>query len=133
MAKDNRRKLGDVGEELAVKVLIESGLEIVERNWRGRSGELDVVAREFAPDYSHDGRERAWLVLIEVRTRRGDQYGTALQSITPRKQAKLRDVAMEYVEFTNWAGPWRIDAVGVQMDRSGRLLSIDHVRHAVMG
>ena len=132
MPKHSRRKLGDVGEELAAKALIEAGLEIVERNWMGSSGELDIVAREIAPDYSHDGRERVWLALVEVRTRRGTQYGTALQSITPRKQAKLREVASEYVESIGWEGPWRIDAVGVQMDDGGRLLAVEHIRHAVM-
>jgi putative endonuclease len=128
-----RRKLGDLGEELAVRRLEEVGFTILARNWRCDAGELDIVGQEIAPDYAQAGVEIPWLVLVEVRTRRGAAFGTALQSITPRKQAKLREVAERYVQAVNWQGPWRIDVIGVQLDRSGRLLAIDHVRHAVGG
>jgi putative endonuclease len=70
-------------------------------------------------------------VLVEVRTRRGTAYGTALESITPRKAARLRQVSQRYVQTTGWSGPWRIDVVGVQMDAQGRLLGVEHIRHAV--
>jgi putative endonuclease len=125
--------LGDAGEELAVKALIGAGFQIVARNWSGSFGEVDIVALDRAPDYTSDGRQVEWLVLVEVRTRRGDRFGTALQSITPQKQAKLRQVAEEYVQTTKWPGPWRIDAVGVQMDGGGRLINIEHIRGAVTG
>lgn len=130
---DRRRKLGDLGEELAVRTLEEAGFTILARNWRCAVGELDIVGQEIAPDYAQAGAEVPWLVLVEVRTRRGTRFGTALQSITPRKQAKLREVAEHYVQAVNWRGPWRIDVVGVQLDQTGRLLAIDHVRHAVAG
>jgi putative endonuclease len=68
---------------------------------------------------------------VEVRTRRGFAYGAALESITPRKAAKMREVAHHYVQALGWNGPWRIDVVGIQMDVQGRLLSIEHIRHAV--
>ena len=42
-----------------------------------------------------------------------------------------REVARHYVQATNWAGPWRIDVVAVQMDGNGRLLAVEHIRHAV--
>ena len=41
------------------------------------------------------------------------------------------EVARHYVQATNWAGPWRIDVVAVQMDGNGRLLAVEHIRHAV--
>jgi putative endonuclease len=72
-----------------------------------------------------------WLVLVEVRTRRGFAYGSALQSITPRKAAKMRQVARHYVRACGWTGPWRLDVVGVQVDRQGQLQSVEHIRHAV--
>ncbi|MBV7331453.1 YraN family protein [Chloroflexi bacterium TSY] len=130
---DQRRKLGATGEALAVRYLTEDGLTILARNWRCPSGELDIVAQESAPDYANEGHIVPWLVLVEVRTRRGTQFGTALQSITPRKQAKLRQVAEEYVRAHEWSGPWRIDVVGIQMNSAGRLEAIDHIRHAVTG
>ncbi len=130
---DARRGLGARGEQIAADALIERGFALVARNWRCPRGELDIVATERAPDFSQGGEIVAWLVAVEVRTRRGTRFGTALQSFTPRKQAKLREVASHYVRETGWRGPWRIDAVAVQMDGAGRLLNVEHVRGAVTG
>lgn len=132
-AGSQRRQLGNTGEDLALQTLTAAGLTILDRNWRCAAGELDLVAQEIAPDFVSGDAHATWLVLVEVRTRRGDTFGTALQAITPRKAAKLRQVAEEYVQSHGWAGPWRIDFVAVQMDRSGRLMAVDHVRHAVTG
>jgi putative endonuclease len=74
-----------------------------------------------------------WLVMVEVRTRRGLRYGSARESVTLQKQAKLREVGAAYVQATGWEGPWRIDVVAVQMDANGRLLAVEHIRHAVTG
>jgi putative endonuclease len=108
-----------------------AGLRIIAANWRCSAGEIDIIAEEDAPDYVRGVASSPWRVIVEVRTRRGDAYGTALQSIGPRKQAKLREVARQYIQATHWAGPWRIDVVAVQMDSHGRLLAIEHIRHAV--
>lgn len=106
-------------------------MTISARNWRCSEGEIDIVAHEIAPDYVHGGAPGNWLVLVEVRTRRGLAYGGALASITPRKAARLRRVARAYIQAHGWDGPWRIDVVGIQMDGQGRLLAVDHIRHAV--
>lgn len=132
-AGSQRRQLGDTGEALALQTLTTAGLTILERNWRCAAGELDIVAQETAPDFVSGNAQATWLVLVEVRTRRGDAYGTARQAITPRKAAKLREVAEHYIQGHNWAGPWRIDFVAVQMDNLGRLLAVEHVRHAITG
>ncbi|GIK72703.1 MAG: UPF0102 protein [Chloroflexota bacterium] len=128
---DPRKQLGHAGEELAARTLQAAGLTIIERNWRCKEGEIDIVAQEMAPDFVRGGELSPWLVLVEVRTRRGLAFGTALESITPRKAAKMRQVAHRYVQARAWTGAWRIDVVGVQMDGQGRLLNIEHIRHAV--
>ncbi len=133
MPRDPRRSLGKTGEDLAAAHLAETGLTILDRNWRCPVGEIDLVAQEMAPDFSRNGEPTPWLVLVEVRTRRGTRFGTALQSVTPRKQAKLREVAEHYVQQQGWTGPWRIDVVAIQMDRQGRLQAVEHIRHAVGG
>ena len=130
-AKDPRRSLGNAGEEIAVRTLQDAGLTVITRNWRCRAGEIDIVAQELGPDFVRGLAAVPWLVIVEVRTRRGDAYGTALQSIVPRKQAKLRQVARTYVRATDWTGPWRIDVVAIQMDGSGKLVTVEHIRHAV--
>jgi putative endonuclease len=133
-AKDrvnDRCFVGKVGEEAAATALAAAGLVIVTRNWRGVHGELDIVAQEIAPDYSRDGTPLPWLVFVEVRTKRSLRYGSGLQSITPRKQAKLRTVAAEYVQVHAWQGPWRIDVVGILLDSMSHVRKLEHVRHAV--
>jgi len=129
----SRQSTGRLGEEIAVRTLREAGLSIVERNWRCPAGELDIVAEETGPDYASGEADAAWLVLVEVRTRSSTRRGTARQAFTPRKQAKLREVAGHYLQEKGWRGPWRIDAVAVQLDRSGREVAVEHIRHAVTG
>jgi putative endonuclease len=130
---DRRRRLGHTGEELAIRTLHSAGLTIIGRNWRCAAGEIDIIAQETAPDFVAGGQMATWLVLVEVRTRRGTHFGTALQSITTRKQAKMREVAAHYIQAHSWRGPWRIDVVAVQMDAQGHLLAVEHIRHAVTG
>ena len=130
---DPRRQLGNRGEELAAHLLAAAGLTLITRNWRCAEGELDIVAHEAAMDWTQGGAMVTWLVLVEVRIRRGDHYGTARQSITARKAAKLRVVAAAYVQSVAWRGPWRIDVVAIQLDGAGRLLTQEHLRHAVTG
>lgn len=132
-AGSQRRQLGNRGEALALQALTAAGLTILTQNWHCPVGELDIVAQEIAPDFASGNPQATWLVLVEVRTRRGDAFGTALQAITPRKAAKLREVAEHYVQQEGWTGPWRIDFVAVQMDKHGHLIAVDHVRHAVTG
>jgi putative endonuclease len=130
---DARRRLGQAGEEMAARLLTESGLKIIERNWRCAAGEIDLVAQEVAPDYALGGALVPWLVIVEVRIRRGDHFGTAKASITPTKQNKVRALAEMYVQATNWQGPWRIDVVAIQLDSQGHMVEKAHVRHAVTG
>lgn len=130
---DPRRKLGTAGEQMAVAHLKTAGLRIIECNWRCVVGELDIIAEETAPDYASGNLAATWLVIVEVRTRRGDRFGTARQSLTPRKQAKLRDLANHYLQACDWQGPWRIDLVAIQMSAQGELQTIEHLRHAVGG
>jgi len=130
-AENPRRSLGQAGEEIALRTLAAAGLTILARNWRCPAGELDIVAQDVAPDYARGDLAAQWLVLVEVRTRRGDRYGTARQSVLGRKEAKLREVARHYVQAAHWEGPWRIDVVAVQMDSRGHLQAVEHIRHAV--
>ena len=110
-----RMNLGKRGEDLATAELERSGYEIVDRNWRCRAGEVDIVAR----------RDDAW-VFFEVRTRRGRNFGTPEESVTPAKQERMTEVALEYLVAHEEEDPdWQMGFVAVEMDRAGRLLRID--------
>lgn len=117
-----RQGLGDAGERLAQQVLGRHGYRIqeVNRSFDGL-GELDIVAQ--------DGD---CLVFVEVRTRRGDSYGTPEDSLTPRKRSRLVSLANAWLEANGAESkPWRIDLVAVEMDRTGRLLRVEIVKNAV--
>ena len=91
------------------------------------------MAQEVAPDYANGGTPAVWLVIVEVRIRRGTRFGTAKASVTRAKQNKVRLLAESYVQASGWQGPWRIDVVAIQLDAQGRMVERSHVRHAVTG
>ncbi|HSN78424.1 MAG TPA: YraN family protein [Anaerolineae bacterium] len=118
---DSRQRLGQAGEQMAADLLAGKGYQIVARNWRsGRSGEIDLVAQ--------DG---SCLVIVEVRTRRGRVYGSAEESVTPRKQARLAALAEAYSAGVGWQGPLRIDVVAISLSGDGRPLEVRHIEDAV--
>ncbi len=110
---DSRRRLGQAGEQMAADLLAGKGYQIVARNWRsGRSGEIDLVAQ--------DGRT---LVIVEVRTRRGQLYGSA--------EARLAALAEAYSASVGWQGPLRIDVVAIALSGDGHMEEIRHIVDAV--
>jgi putative endonuclease len=115
---DGRGDLGRRGESLAAELLRANGLIIVERNFRCRAGEIDVVAL--------DGET---LVFVEVRSRRGDVAGTPFESVDPRKQARVTRVARHFLAARGLADrDVRFDVVGVRFDRDPPAL--EHLRAA---
>ena len=121
--KPDRQTTGRGGEHLAAAWLQAHGYEIVARNWRsGRSGEIDLVARQ-GPR----------LVIVEVRTRHGQRYGSAEESVTPAKQARLAALTEAYCAETGWQGPVRVDVVAITLDPTGAALEIRHIEDAVSG
>ena len=118
---DRRRDLGAAGERLAARYLTIAGYRILARNWRfGSAGELDLVAQ--------DGD---CLVAVEVRTRRGQAFGTPEESVRPAKQSRLAMLAEAYAAQSGWDGPLRIDVIAIHLAPDGRLLRINHLRDAV--
>ncbi len=123
---DPRRRLGALGERLAREHLERAGYEVLERNYRTRRGEIDVIA--FG---------RGALVFCEVKTRiAGGRSGPAgpLEAIGHVKQRRLRVLAREWLSERRGARPaaesLRFDAIGVTMDAHGRLVALEHVEAA---
>ncbi len=82
----NRQRIGDRGEALALRYLAKKGYTLVERNYRTRLGEIDLIVRD-----------KGALVFVEVKLRRGTDFGDPLEAVTPRKQARIRRVAELYL------------------------------------
>lgn len=109
--------LGQQGEQLAANFLAEAGLTVVDRNWRCKEGEIDIVAV--------DGRT---LVICEVKTRSGLRFGTPIEAITRQKAWRLRKLAVLWVNAHGRTfDQIRIDIVGVLRAASGGF-SIEHVK-----
>ncbi len=101
------RSLGTYGERMAARYLRESGLEVLDRNWRCTLGEIDLVAR--------DG---ACLVVCEVKTRRSTSFGSPVEAVDHRKLARLRRLSASWLAERRATPPglaWRVDAVRVDV------------------
>lgn len=124
MSQANRR-LGQWGERQARLHLEAKGYTVIANNFRCRAGEIDIVARQSDE-----------LVFIEVKTRRGDAFGKGEESISPTRAERLAAVAEEFLqsrlaEDYHSGTAWRIDLVCLNLDRGGKLLSVNHIPHAV--
>jgi putative endonuclease len=104
--------LGNHGERIAAAYLTDLGLRVVDRNWRCREGEIDIVAREGDA-----------LVFCEVKTRRGTGFGHPVEAVTPQKQRRLRTLAQRWLAVHDEHAPdLRFDVVGVLVRPSGPAL-----------
>ncbi|MCD4785904.1 MAG: YraN family protein [Candidatus Eremiobacteraeota bacterium] len=102
----SRKHLGRAGENFAARFVESRGLEILERNYRTREGEIDIVAR--------DGHI---IVFIEVKTRRTDTCGLPIEAIDEKKQEKLKDLAELYLINKDLSDPEvRFDAFTIRFD-----------------
>ncbi|GFE21791.1 hypothetical protein Sliba_22440 [Streptomyces nigrescens] len=117
-ADTRRRALGRYGEDLAARRLIEAGMRILDRNWRCRDGEIDIVAA--------DGDA---LVVCEVKTRRAGWYEHPMAAVRPEKTARLRLLAERWLERHGGPPPGgvRIDVIGVLLPARGAPV-VQHAR-----
>jgi putative endonuclease len=117
----NRVALGDAGERLAERRLAALHWTIIERKWRIRGGEIDLIAL--------DGDE---LVFVEVKTRRGSPRGTAEEAVDARKAARLISLGEQYViqHPEHSERFWRVDIVAITLDRRGAIERFSHLRNA---
>jgi putative endonuclease len=106
--------LGRAGEDAAARFLTDHGYVVLDRNWRCKLGEIDIVAT--------DGSS---LVVCEVKTRGGRAYGSPAEAVTYEKLVRLRLLAIEWVKASR--GRWprvRIDVIAVL--RTNGQLTCDH-------
>ena len=106
---DYRALLGKAGEDLACQELERRGSVISARRWRGRAGEIDIVAR--------DGTT---LVFVEVKTRSGSAFGAAAEAVSARKRLRIARLAKAYMTRHRLEQcPCRFDVVAIDLDGEG--------------
>jgi putative endonuclease len=123
MSDDTRRQLGAAGEQLAAEHLARRGFQILERNFRTRWGELDIIASN-----GHS------IVFCEVKSRLVNRSNRdPLESVHPRKRMQVRRMAAQWLRERPdrpRAAELRFDAIGVTLEPNGRLVRLDHLEGA---
>lgn len=108
--------LGRFGEDTAARFLESLGMAVLDRNWRCRFGELDIIARSGEA-----------LVIVEVKTRAALTCGPPVEAVTPRKIRRLRQCALAWLDAHQFHAPvLRFDVIGVTCRTAGAPM-IDHI------
>ncbi len=119
--KDERKKLGTLGEKTARDYLKKQGYKILESNFRCPFGEIDLIAKQ-----------KDCLVFVEVRTRRNLELGTPEESVTLAKRQKLIKLAQFYLQKSpHPPSHWRIDVVAIEMGPNEKVNRIELIKNAV--
>jgi putative endonuclease len=122
MPIDRRRQLGAAGEQFAADHLTRRGFQILDRNYRTRFGELDIIACD-----------QHRIVFCEVKCRVANRAGRdPLESVHAAKQAQVRRMAGRWLSERPHprARDLRFDAIGVTLSPDGKLLRLDHLESA---
>ena len=113
---NSNQSVGKYGEDRAAEFLLRLGYEILERNWRGKTGEIDIVARD-----------RNCLVFAEVKTRTRTGFGHPFEAITAKKIQTMRSLVSQWCRSRNLtSNEVRLDALSVLII-SGRV-TIEHLK-----
>ena len=120
MNTNQKGTLGRWGENLAVEHLVGLGWKILDRNWRCRAGEIDIVARDPGPP--------ARLVIVEVKTKSGKRFGDPLEAITWEKMHRVGQLGLWWqARHPDADGSLRLDAIGI-VKQAGMAPVLRHVR-----
>lgn len=111
---------GKIGEQIAKKYLEKNGYKIIEQNFKTKYAEIDLVARQ-----------KNEIVFVEVRTKKGDLFGTPEDSLDKRKLRKLWLNAQGYVNRVRWQGPYRIDAVCIVLKMDNTIERLEHYENII--
>jgi putative endonuclease len=106
-------KRGNEGEQLAADFLTKNGFEIVERNYRHKRSEIDLIIKR-----------TNWLIFVEVKTRTSDAFGHPEEFVDRKKARKILEGAENYMYENNWQGNVRYDIVAVTIADS-----VPHIVH----
>lgn len=118
--KEFNLETGKIGEEIARKYLEKKGYKIIEQNYKTKYGEIDLVAQK--------GKE---LVIVEVRTKIGDLYGTPEESLTKKKLKKLWLNTVAYVNKNKWQKDYRVDAVCIILRPNKEVDRLEHYENII--
>jgi putative endonuclease len=109
-----RQIFGEQGESIAVRYLKKKGYKILEKNYRTKLGEIDIIAKD-----------KDTLVFVEVKSRRSWQFGNPKAAVTPAKQRKISKVALYYLKTNDRSNAKaRFDVVTITATRDKSQIEI---------
>ena len=118
----SRQLLGSKGELFACAYLQKKGYRILDRNFKARYGELDIVTL--------DGDT---LVFVEVKTRIGRVFGLPEEAVTPRKLREVIKTSQYYISVhQGLPANLRIDVIGIEVDESGKIVYFNHIPNVTL-
>ncbi len=114
---DNKRAIGDIGEEIAVKYLQDKNFTIIKRNYKKNNGEIDIISKD-----------KESVVFIEVKYRQNKKFGSPLEAITQKKLKKILETAELFLLENNMTdSEVRFDAISIL--KIGDFLEIEHIEN----
>ncbi len=114
------KEVARIGERLAARYLKDRGYQILEHNYRLRTGEIDLIAKE---------GER--IVFVEVKTRRTLKFGVPQAAVTLTKQKQISKLALSYLQSNGMLdAPCRFDVVAVFLSPKSTTPKLEHIRNA---
>ena len=114
---NSTRSIGIIGENIAHNYLLKKGYKILEKNFRVKAGEIDIIALE-----------NKTIVFVEVKSRSNNKYGLPYESVNYRKQQKIIRVAQNYINFKRLMDyQYRFDIIEVYLNSNEK---INHIQNA---
>lgn len=113
--KNNNKVTGVKGETLAAEYLEKKGYKIIERNFRTRFGEVDIICS--------DGQI---LVFVEVKTKIGHDFGEPEEMVNKRKLSQVKTMGEVYLQDNNLDCPCRVDVVAIVLQNNGSVEKLEH-------
>lgn len=118
-----KKKEGALGEDYACRFLTKKGFRVIERNYRLRNGEIDIIAID-------NSEKEKVLVFIEVKTRKSTQFGTPLEAIGYHKLKALTNAVQVYkISHKGLPDQLRLDAIAITLDESNKITNIEHIKN----
>ena len=117
---NKNKRLGSIGEKIAVDFLKQNGFKIIKQNFYSRFGEIDIIASD-----------KLDLVFIEVKTRRNNLCGHPAESVNFTKQKKIKKTALEFISFQNiniTSANFRFDIIEIIFNK--KKFNINHIKNA---
>ena len=120
----DKSKVGKTGELYAEKFLTSRGHRIIRKNYHSRYGEIDLIVLS----------QNGILIFIEVKTRTSNNFGYPEEAITRQKLQKILKTAFHFFQnYPEKFSTWRIDAISVELTRTGKLKNIKHLKNLLDG